>query len=143
MQLKCRGYGGRVLCVCLMSYTALHGFSTFWLYLERRSVSNSMGLGCSTPWCNVCIWLANISGMPMPAPGLTRWVTSAAHLLAFVREATWSHSFSCSWFGVTLLAGLQVACVSTSISLSADLQGEPPWLDVLRFGHSHYQMPIV
>ena len=33
----------------------------------------------------------------MPAPGLTRWVTSAAHLLAFVREATWSRSIFLSW----------------------------------------------
>ena len=97
MQLKCRGYGGWVLCVCLVSYTALHCFTIFDLYFERRSVSNSMGFGCSTPWCNVCIWLANISGMPMPAPGLTRWVTSVAHLLAFVQEATWSHFIFLVW----------------------------------------------
>ena len=83
--------------VIRISYTALHCLTIFDLYFERRSVSNSMGFGCSTPWCNVCICLANISGMPMPAPGLTRWVTSVAHLLAFVQEATWSHFIFLVW----------------------------------------------
>ena len=47
---------------------------------------NSMGIGCSTHWCSVTHF-----GLPMSAPGRTRWVTSAALL---VQEATWSqHTF--------------------------------------------------
>ena len=38
MQLKCRGYGGRVLCVCLMSYTALHGFQPLFVFGEALRV---------------------------------------------------------------------------------------------------------
>ena len=105
--------------MCLISYIALHDFASLdYLFRNLRGARvEQHGLRLFvTTGVMLAFDPASISGMPMPAPGLTRWVTSATHLLACVWEATWSHSHLVLWFGVELSAGSQVAGESTSIS---------------------------
>ena len=85
---------------CLCVSDLIHSSAKFCTFGLRISLLE--GRSCRTAWASVvrhpgvmlALLAASISGMPMPAPGLTRWVTSATHLLAFVWEATWPHSHS-------------------------------------------------
>jgi hypothetical protein len=83
-------------------------------YTLRVLGSSSIGLWCLLPWCN-----ALISGTKHVRLGqaacLTLWVTNATHLPACVWQPPGLTHNSWLWFGVSFLAGLQVACASRSI----------------------------
>ncbi len=60
------------------------------VYHVRRSRCSAWALAVQP--IGVVLAYRNTSDMPMSAPGLTRWVTSAATLhYASLQEATWSH----------------------------------------------------
>ena len=110
----CRGYSGRTCCFCFCS---CRGTSFASLRIMRGARGICMGFSCAHHWCSTLHSSAGASGMPMPAPGLTRWVTSAALCLYGISVGGHLDSLLISFSpgSVHTLGGIGSGCGYTSI----------------------------
>jgi hypothetical protein len=118
-QIACRGYGGRDVCVCLITYTALHDLCILhyaFCNLRGARVEQHGLYSCSSPWCDVCI---QASKHLRHAHACTRsyQVGHQCHTFACIYVGGHLVSFKLVVVGVSFSAGLQVVCVSTSTLL--------------------------
>ena len=125
----CRGFGGRDVCFSNMFIHTSSACSCFcnFIYLGEALALNSMGLGCSTPWCSDCT--ATLRTCPCPHPVLPGG-SPLLHfrIYVFLQEATWSQIFFKTMLGSILQQDCKFVCPHLYLTVSKAVRLETSWI---------------